>query len=57
MKQQIETYRVIEMVAVFIVALLLFGLMSPRNQNKSCYPQTTDQTNIDLSAINRQWEV
>jgi hypothetical protein len=53
MKQQIETYRVIEMVAVFIVALLLLGLMSPRNQNKSCYPQTTDQTNIDLSAINR----
>lgn len=53
MKQQIETYRVIEMVAVFIVALLLLGLMSPRNQKKSCYPQVNDQTNIDLSAINR----
>jgi len=53
MKQQIETYRVIEMVAVFVVALLLLGLMSPRNQKTSCYPQATDQTNIDLSAIDR----
>ena len=53
MKQQIETYRVVEMVAVFIVALLSLGLMSPRNQKKSYHPRQTDQTNIDLSAIDR----
>ncbi len=53
MKQNIEKYRVLEIVGMLVVALFLLAVMSPKNNRCETKPRIDDQTYIDTQALDR----
>lgn len=53
MKQNIEEYRMLEIVGMLVVALFLLALMSPKNNRCETKPRINDQTYIDTQALDR----